>query len=206
MKLLRNAKLDLLMKELNRAFALQEAGKHLEAFKAYGGVLEAQQRLGVASGFTLWNLAMTADNMGELEMAFSYAVQAIETDPLAVPFRNAFDFIARRIREALAAEGRAADDPSTPRLYELLVNSGEADLTAHATMARYCAATGDHARGRTLAEAVTTLFPAEGEAWLCRAEVARAAGDQAQATACAAEAAARDAVPVPFSVPGVALG
>ena len=84
--------------------------------------------MGLESGFVLWNLAIVADNLGELEMAFDYIRRALATDPLAQPFQNSFDVVVKRIRAALADEARAVDDPSTPRLYDILAGAGEADV------------------------------------------------------------------------------
>jgi hypothetical protein len=43
-------------------------------------------------------------------------------------------------------------------------------------------------------------------AWRCKAEVARATGNAAEAEECMAEAAVRGSAPEPFAVPGVACG
>lgn len=206
MRLTKNAKLEHLLGELRRGYGLQEERNLEEARTTFRGVVEEARRLGFESGFALWNLAIASDYAGELEMAFDYIMQAIAADPLARPFRDSFDVIARRLREALAAAGRAADDPSTPRLYELLTRAGEADVASHAAMARWCVATGDQARALAIAEAVTLLHPADPAAWLCKAEVARAAGRPEEAALATAEAAALDVTPVPFAVPGVARG
>jgi tetratricopeptide (TPR) repeat protein len=206
MKLFQDPQLDHLQQELRRAYDLHQEGSHVEATASYRRVHEALRRAGKVSGFVLWNLAVVADNAGEVERAFDWIVQALETDPLAVPFRNSFDVITRRLREAIAAPGRAADDPSTPRLHALLVRTGEADVPAHAAMVRWCAATGDLPRALALADALTLLHPAAREAWLCKAEVALRAGDAALHAACTAEAAALEGDPVPFAVPGVARG
>ena len=85
--------------------------------------------------------------------------------------------MAARLRAALADPARAADDADIPRLYTLLVEAGEADLEAHLAMVRFAVATGQLERARSLAEAVTTLFPAAREAWEALARVARAQGD-----------------------------
>ncbi len=206
MKLFANKKLDHLMREMGRGYELQEARNLEEAISVYRAVLAETKRLGFDSGYVLWNLAAATDMSGDLEMAFDYITQAVATDPLARPFRNSFDIIARRIREALASQERAADDPSTPRLYELLTRTGEADVASHVAMARWCSATGDHARALALADAVARLNPMERDAWLCKAEVARAAGQHEVAAMATAEAAAIEGEPVPFAVPGVAQG
>ena len=67
----------------------------------------------------------------------------------------------KRIRAALADEARKVDDPSTPRLYDILAGAGEADVASHVAMARWCAAGGDLTRAGKLAEALVTLYPGE---------------------------------------------
>src|SRR5512137_1061047 len=132
-----------LSKEMRRAYDLAGDGNLAEAFRIYQGVEERLRALGHDSGFLLWHMAIANDNLGEMEKAFHYIGKALETDPLSQPFRNSFDIIVGHIRAALAAETRPVDDPSTPRLYDLLVSSGEADVPSHATMARWLVAKGD---------------------------------------------------------------
>ena len=192
--------------EMRRGFEASESGNPAEALKIYQGVLEKAQALGLESGFVLWNLAIVADNLGELEMAFDYIRRALAADPLAQPFQNSFDVVVKRIRAALADEARKVDDPSTPRLYDILVGAGEADVGSHVAMARWCAAGGDVVRAGKLAEALVTLYPGEPLAWRCKADVARASGDAATADECMAEAAVQGGTPEPFAVPGVARG
>jgi tetratricopeptide (TPR) repeat protein len=201
-----DARLGKLSGEMRRGYEACEAGNHADALKIYQGVLEMAQALGIESGFVLWNLAIVADNLGELEMAFAYVRRALAVDPLAQPFQNSFDVVVRRIRAALADEARKLDDPSTPRLYEILAGAGEADVASHVAMARWCAAGGDVARAGKLADALVTLYPGEPLAWRCKADVARASGDSAVADECMAEAAVRGGTPEPFAVPGVAQG
>ena len=109
-------------------------------------------------------------------MAFDYIRRARAGDPVAQPFLNSF-IVVKRIRAALADEARAVDDPSTPRLCNILAGAGEADVASHVAMARSCAVGGDLARARKLAEALVTLYPGEPLAWRCKADVARATGE-----------------------------
>ena len=201
-----DARLGKLAGEMRRGYEASEAANPAEALKIYQGVLEKAQGMGLESGFVLWNLAIVADNLGELEMAFGYINRALATDPLAQPFQNSFEIVVKRIRAALANEERTVDDPSTPRLYDILAGAGEADVPSHVAMARWCAAGGDLPRAGKLAEALVTLYPGEPLAWRCKADVARATGDAATADECMAEAAVRGGAPEPFAVPGVARG
>jgi tetratricopeptide (TPR) repeat protein len=200
----RKAQLDQLAAELRRAHEAGQAGNYDEAAEIAHAVVERTKALGVSSPFALWHVAIAADNGGKLEMAIDYISRVLQLDPLDNTYRSSFGVIVKHVRAALASPERAADDPSTPRLYELLVRAGEADVCAHAAMARYWLARGDTAKAVHIADAVTLLNPTDRDAWLCRAEVARAAGDPATAQECLAEAAAVEGEPVPFSIPGVA--
>ena len=201
-----DARLSKLSGEMRRGFEASEAGNPAEALKIYQGVLEKARGMGLESGFVLWNLAIVADNLGELELAFDYVHRALATDPLAQPFRNSFDIVVKRIRAALADEARAVDDPATPRLYDILASAGEADVMSHVAMARWCVAGGDLPRAAKLSEALVTLYPGDPDSWRCKADVARASGDAGTADECMAEAAVRGGMPEPFAVPGVAQG
>jgi tetratricopeptide (TPR) repeat protein len=200
------AQLERMTEEMRRAYELSQAGNNAEAVKVYQGVLEQARREGLDSGYLLWNLAVVADNAGEAEMASEYVARAMALDPLSQPFQNSFEVIVKRIRTALADESRLVDDPSTPRLYDILTSAGEADGLAHVAMARWCMTGGDLPRAARLAEALVTLYPGDPAMWRLKAEVSRAAGDAATADECMAEAAARGSTPVPFAVPGVARG
>ena len=201
-----DARVEKLSGEMRRGYEASEAGNPSEALKIYQGVLEKARAMGLESGFVLWNLAIVADTLGELELAFDYVRRALATDPLAQPFQNSFDIVVKRIRTALADESRAVDDPATPRLYDILACAGEADVMSHVAMARWCVAGGDLARAGKLAEALVTLYPGDPASWRCKADVARAAGDAGVADECMAEAAVRGGMPEPFAVPGVAQG
>jgi|GEM_PF-385169 len=180
-------KLEALLGKLRRA--LDERGDAEAAESFFREVVSEAQRLGVVSAYVHYVLAGALDRMGKLEMAFDELKKALQADPLALPVRHAFQDVAARLRAALADPTRAADDPEVPRLYTLLVEAGEADLDAHLTMVRFAVATAQLDRARTLAEAVTILFPTAREAWEALARVARAQGDVARATTADAEVA-----------------
>jgi tetratricopeptide (TPR) repeat protein len=200
----KNAHLVPVANAIKRSIELVNEGKHAEAVKACDLAIAEAKKLGVRSGALFWHAAVANDYAGNWEAAFDHIDRALELDPLAEPFRNSFGIIAGRIRGALADAARRADDPSTPKLYDLLVRAGEADVGSHAAMARYAVATGDLARAKAIADAVTLLFPASADAWKCRSEVATAAGDLATVDACAIELAGLGEQPVPFAIPGVA--
>ncbi|HEY2436084.1 MAG TPA: hypothetical protein VGH93_02820 [Solirubrobacteraceae bacterium] len=199
--MLTGTKLEALLGKLRRA--LDE--RDLEAAeKLFREVLAEAQRLGAASAYVHFVLAGALDRSGKLEMAFDELKKAIEADPLALPVRHAFQDVAARLRAALADPARPADDADIPRLYRLLVEAGQADLEAHLAMVRFAMATSQLELARSLAEAVTTLFPAAREAWEALSRVARAQGDAATAAKADAQLAGPQ-VPVPlFGVTGKA--
>lgn len=181
------SKLEALLGKLRRALD-ERAGAEV-AESLLREVVAECQRLGVVSAYVHYTLAGALDRLGKLEMAFDELKKAVQADPLALPVRHAFQDVAARLRAALANPTRTADDADVPRLYTLLVEAGEAGLEAHLTMVRFAVATAQLERARTLAEAVTTLFPAAREAWEALARVARAQGDAGLAARADAQAA-----------------
>jgi hypothetical protein len=124
-------------------------------------------------------------------------------DPLALALRHSFSVIAAHIRAALKSPELPGNDPSIPRLWELLARSREADDATHMVMARYQFATGNALEALRLLEGVTSLTPACSEAWLLKAAVAAKLGDHQLAERAASEAAVLGAAAVPFSsIPG----
>jgi tetratricopeptide (TPR) repeat protein len=201
--MLTGTKLEALLAKLRRA--LEERGSPEAAESLFREVVAEAQRLGVASAYVHYVLSGALDRMGKLEMAFDELKKAVEADPLALPVRQAFEDVAVRLRAVLADPERAADDAAIPRLYNLLVEAGEADLEAHLAMVRFAVATAQLERARALAEAVVTLFPVAREAWEALARVARAQGDVGRATAADAEAAGMGMEAPLFGVTGKAM-
>lgn len=194
------------MNAIKRSVELVNERNFEEAVKACRWAIAEAKKLGLASGALFWHAAVADDYAGNWEDAFDHINRALALDPLAEPYRSSFTIITGRIRGALTDAGRPVDDPATPKLYEMLVRAGEADVACHAAMARYAAATGDLARAKAIAEAATLLFPASADAWRCRSDVASKAGDAATVEACAVELAGLGQPLVPFAIPGVALG
>ena len=89
------------------------------------------------SGNVAWWQAIVADYQERHEEAMSHIEHALQIDPLCVAYHRSFDVIVDRIRKALAHEERRPDDPSTPRLYRLLLGSAAADTESHLAMARH---------------------------------------------------------------------
>lgn len=202
----RSSRLAPVMNAIKKSVELVNGNNFEEAVKACRWAIAEAKKLGVASGALFWHAAVANDYAGNWEDAFDHINRALELDPIAEPYRSSFTIITRRIRGALADASRSADDPSTPKLYEMLVRAGEADVGSHAAMARYAAATGDLAKAKAIADAATLLFPASPEAWKCRSEVAVASGDAAAVEVCAVELAGLGEPLVPFAIPGVAQG
>lgn len=196
-----------LLRDLDEAKEALERGDHQGGREMFERIRVAAGRHGIRSGHVAWGLAIACDYLGDLEAAMQHINEALELDPLAVPVRRSFEVITRRIREELLRPSRAADDESTPRLYEILVQAQATDDEAvHLIQARYLLTTGDLAAAQKLADAVVTIFPTSASAWTLRAELALAAGEHEAAALARAEAAALGHEPVPFSVPGRAEG
>ncbi len=198
-----NQKVQQLLDRIREALEVDRTDQ-ARAVELLRGVAAEAERLGLESAYLRWVTGVTQDERGELEMAWEELEKAVAADPLSLPVRHSFEVIARRVREALAAPGRAADDPSTPRLYALLSASNEADLGAHLAMVRWQVATGRAAEARDLARAATTLHPASREAWQALAAAARALGDDLTAAAAELEAAEVAAAEPLFGVLGQA--
>lgn len=189
-----------------RAQDLLDRGEHREARDAFTEVRARAGRLGLDSAYLAWGVAVTSDYLGELEVAFTTISESIAKDPLNPAAQRSFDIIAGHIREALAAPARAPDDPSTPRLYQLLLEAGEADVASHLAMARHLAHAGDGEAAMRIVEAVTLLAPASRDGWVQKAVLARAGGDEALARECEAQAGALATASVPFGIPAAGGG
>lgn len=187
--------------QVEQARQLLDQGKVAEGFQALSRTRAQAQRLGIASSFVEWGLAVAADRMGELEMAYDHIVNAVRHDPLHAGYQRSFGIIMDRLRAALADPARRPDDPSTPKLYGLLVAAGETDVPAHLAMAGHLAATGRQEQAMKLLDAVTLLAQLSLDAWEQKASLARTMGDAALAVSCQAEAAAIARGNAPFGVP-----
>lgn len=191
---------------------VRDAEQHLEersVDKARSILLEiaaATNRAGVISPHLQWLLAVVHDQLGDREAAFSYITTAISMDPLSIACRHSFSVITAHIRADLRSPERSADDASTPKLWELLARSGEADDETHVVMARYQFAKGNTVEAQRILDCLTTLNPACKEGWALKSIVAAKLGDQRLAEQAAAEAAVLGVRPVPFCIPGRAEG
>jgi hypothetical protein len=190
-----------LVDEAHSAQQLLDQNQHAEARARFTSVRARAQKLGLDSAYLAWGAAVCADLMGEPEVAFVMIQESVALDPFNPAGQGSFNAIAWRLRNALAEPGRAFDDPSTPRLYQLLLEAGEADVPCHVAMARHLAHAGKLGEAMSLLDAVTKLAPVSRDAWIAKGAVARAAGDEALATECAAQVAGLAATPVPFGIP-----
>lgn len=162
--------------------------------------------LKVRSAYLAWKLAVAYDSLEEPEMAVKFAEEALELDPLALPFRGSFGVIARRIRSTMLADDVNVVEQWVANFYRLLVGMGEADPRCHLVMARHEALNGRLPQSRKLLEALTLLAPTFAEGWAELSLVARQMGDVAAAENAALEAAAAGSASTPFVVPGIAKG
>lgn len=152
-------------------------------------------------GLIAWRLCICLDNLGDVEDAFRAAVEAIDQDPLAHPFRRSFAVVAHRLRDIVAAA--EAGDPTVPRQYALLVENDAAEDDTHVAMARLLVHAGEAAQTARLLDAVSTLSPTCAQAWRLRAEAARSLGNEDDAARCDFEAmASENAVEAAVQVAG----
>ncbi|MBS2031754.1 MAG: tetratricopeptide repeat protein [Deltaproteobacteria bacterium] len=173
----RNATLSKMRERLEAAQGLVNRNEYSEARAEFVKLATELQQLGLRSANVLWGLAVVADYLGDPREAITRVEEALELDPLAVSIANSKGIILNRIRSMLSDVTRAPDDPTTPSLYELLLERGEADVDAHLAMARFYKHAGHHADALRVLSALTTLYPRAVEAWVAIEEAARAAGN-----------------------------
>jgi tetratricopeptide (TPR) repeat protein len=192
--------------DAQRAQQLLDRGEHAEGRALFASVRARARKLGLDSAYLAWGAAVCADLMNEPEEAYRMIQESVALDPFNPAGQHSFNTIAWRLRNALADPARAPGDPSTARLYRLLLETGEADVPCHVAMARHLAHAGDPAEALALLDAVTRLAPVSRDAWAAKAAVARAAGNEPLAAECDAQAAALAATPVPFGIPSTGGG
>ena len=152
--------------DTHRARELLYSGEYLESRELFTQVRARAGKLGLESAYLAWGIAVTSYNLGELDVAFTTISESIAKDPLNPDAQNFFTVIANHIRAALADPQLALDDPSTPRLYQLLLAAGEADVASHLAMVRHLAHAGKTGEAMRLLDAVTLLAPSSRDAWM----------------------------------------
>lgn len=172
------ARRDELLDGIRRVRDLIEAKEHAKASELANRVLMDAKAAGIESAQATWMAAVAADYADDLEAAFVAANEAVGLDPLSPEYENSWHFIARRVRVALADPERVWDDPTTPRMYELLRDAGQADGRAHLQHARYLVAVAKPQDALRALDALTTLMPTFVAAWELLAQVAREVGDE----------------------------
>lgn len=121
-------------------------------------------------------------------------------DAAAPPYRHSEAVIIRRLRGKLTASDRDHGDAETPRIWALLATIGEADDACHLALARFHVARSNDLEALRVVDAVTTLAPANQDAWLLKASIAMRLGDERLAARARAEAAAAGRGAIPFVV------
>lgn len=190
MKTRPNREMKNLLMELKRADDLMEKEQWAQARDILRRGRATAREQGLPYGLIAWRLCICLDNLGDVEDALRAAVEAIDHDPLAHPFRNSFHIVAHRLRGMIAAA--EIGDPAVPRQYALLVENDAAEDDTHVAMARHLFHAGEAAQAARLLDAVTTLSPTCAPAWRLRAEVARSLDDEDAATRCDFEAMASE--------------
>lgn len=193
-----------LVRDGQRAQQLLDQSQYQEARAIFTATRARARKLGLDSAYLTWGVALCTDLMGEPEVAFPLIQESATLDPFNPALQQSFDAIAWRLRNALADADRAVDDPSTPRLYRLLLEAGEADVASHVAMARHLAHAGKPDEALALLDAVTRLAPVSRDAWLAKAAVARTLRNDALAAECDAQAGALATGTVAFGIPAPA--
>lgn len=163
-----------LLKTFAEARELGQQGRHEEARQGLQEVQQGLRRLGLRSAEVLWHLAVANDYLGNCERALALIRENLLMDPMSTAARSSQSIIANNARKTLADPHRAPDAEDTPRLYQLLVDVGEADTSTHVAMAKHHLHAGLHVQALALLEAVVVLAPANTEAWQVMAAAARA--------------------------------
>lgn len=180
--------------ELNEASQrieeLMEARDYQGAQRNAEDLAARARKAGVRSAHLTWLLAIVADHLEQSLAAFTLIQEALSMDPLAPPFIRSERIICRRMREALCNPAREATDPETPRIWEALVRAGAADDACHLALARHHLAKGNALQALRVVDAVTTLSPTFGDAWVLKVAIATELGDKHLATTAEAEATA----------------
>jgi tetratricopeptide (TPR) repeat protein len=176
-----------------------EAGEPREALQAYRALERQLGALHLGSAWLEWLLAVTHDSLEDFPMAMTSIRRALELDPLDPGCRSSFALIVRRIRDHL--HGLPVSDPSIPRLYRLVQESGEVDVPTHLVLVRHHLATGHQDQAEALLDALCLLAPASRDLWRERARLARRRGDLAAAAGFEAEAQVRALEAVPHAIP-----
>ena len=192
----RMRKLHALAAQGNEASQAQDFAGARDQFRE---LLRQLDGLGLSSAWAHWALAVSHDHLGELDMALNEVRKSLTLDPLSPMALRSFDIVVRRIREHLGSV--AVTDPSVPRLYSLLQQSGDVDVPTHLLMVRHLAATAHLERAEQLLKALSLTAPASREVWEECARLARLKGDLAAAAGFEAELQARSLPDVPFAIP-----
>ena len=167
----------------------------LEALEICGRLRGQLAHAGQESPFLLRQMAVAADYLGRYEEAFAFISEALTLDCLCPQVAHSYEVIVGRIRLALRDGNRRPDDPTTPRLYRLLVARGEASDSCHLAMARHYHYAARYDDAAKILKAVTLMNPASVEAWEQLAAVATALGDLTLAARARGELFALDATP-----------
>jgi tetratricopeptide (TPR) repeat protein len=149
---------------------------------------ECRRLTGRDSANAAWLASIAADNGGDPEKAYGLVSEALDIDPVCLPFDNSRNIILKHLRAVLIAPDRNAADPGIERTYHMLMNAGRADEACHLALTRHYVATGRLDEAFKMADALTELFPRLSEAWVIMADLARRKGDDDLARSCDDEA------------------
>lgn len=145
---------DDLLQWASRVRSLDDHGAHERAFREYCELLSETQRRGTSSPFLLAAAARAAQSAGHIEVAVDLAEEALRADELNVAAIEVLDAVAYRVGAMLARPNHRVDDPSTPKLYQLLVRAGRRDASSLLALARRHEAQGNRSVASALRDAI----------------------------------------------------
>jgi hypothetical protein len=196
---------DNLWQGLRRIEQLIEAPDLDAALKVLRQVEAQVAAAGIDSPHLAWLRAIVEDNRGDYEAALGSVQRAIALDPVAPPFRHSFKVIVSHIRESLGVDRKPSALP-VPKLWALLVRAGEADDGVHLALVRHHIEHKELADAARVLQALTTLSPANTEAWALMLDVALRLDDVETVTVARLRVATDGVEGIPFVIQRPANG
>jgi tetratricopeptide (TPR) repeat protein len=148
--------------DLRQVHSLASEGRREEALLIAKRIEAASTGMEVKSSALLFALAVLHDQLGQLEQALAYIIDAVQADPLCPNTDNSLCIIVGRARKALATEEW---DDASPRLYATLAENGLADAACHVAWASHLHANGHHEEALAVAQSVVMLSPRCATGW-----------------------------------------
>jgi tetratricopeptide (TPR) repeat protein len=167
-----------LLADIRQLHHLASEGQREEALVIAKRIEATAVGLEVKSSALLLTLAILHDQLGHLEQALAYVIEAVKEDALDTNTDHSLGVIVNRVRKALATEGWKEESPC---LYSTLAENGLADAACHVAWANWLHAKGRNEEALEVARSVTLLNPRCADAWQMVEVTALALGREAVA-------------------------